>query len=254
MKKPNGVILWSGPSMLDASPIVVVAIGTSAGSTNSKTGNMLQTYILCADVNPVEALKTGADASVCGECKHRPILGGACYVNVGQGPNSVHKAMLRGAYPRADDAAAIRSIGSGRIVRLGTYGDPAAVPAWVWDALVADAAGHTGYTHQWANPALPAEHRASIARHCMASADTPDERAAAHAEGLRTFRVRTADAPVMTGEFVCPASAEAGKRKTCAQCLACNGTTRGTRQASPVIVAHGAKASRFARVITLRSV
>lgn len=252
-KQPAGFILYQGPSMLDGSPIVAIAI---TRSTNRKTGNMVQTYIIRADVNPVQALKTGGDSSVCGDCKHRPILGGACYVNVGQGPRAVFEAYRRGNYPAASHEAgtSIADIGAGRIVRLGTYGDPAAVPAYVWQALTERAAGHTGYTHQWANPALSAEHRADIGRLCMASADTPAERLQALAQGLRTFRVRTDDAPIMSGEFVCPASAEAGKRRTCDTCKACDGTSRGTVQASPVIIAHGSKASRFARVIALKAV
>ena len=42
-----------------------------------------------------------------------------------------------------------------------------------------------------------------------------------------------------SGEFVCPASAEAGKRLTCAQCRACNGAKRGGRNVSPAIIWHG---------------
>lgn len=243
---PTGFVIFEGPSLLDGAPVVVIAI---TRSTNRKTGDMVQTYILRADVAPVEALKTGADASVCGACKHRPLLGGACYVNVGQGPRAVWEAYRRGRYPASPRVA--QALAVGRVVRLGTYGDPAAVPAEVWEHLIAGAAGHTGYSHQWENPALSADHRARIGRLCMASADTAAERARALAQGLRTFRVRTADAPVLPGEFVCPASEEAGKRRTCDTCKACDGTSRGTAQASPVIVAHGSKAARFARVIML---
>ncbi len=250
MQKPSGFVLWTGSSLIDQAPIAVIAI---TSSTNAKTGNMVQTYIIRADVNPAEALKSGQDASVCGDCKHRPINGGACYVNVGQGPNSVFKTLQRGRYPLAQDLEAIAAIGAGRMVRLGTYGDPAAVPAFVWQSLVSRATGHTGYTHQWQSARFPAGHLQAIGALCMASADTELERAAALALGLRTFRVRTADAPILPGEFTCPASAEGGKRKLCADCKACDGTSRGVRQASPVIVAHGSKASRFARVIMLQA-
>src|SRR4249920_2581675 len=112
--------------MLDGAPIVAIAL---TASTNRKTGNMVQTYILRDDIAPLAALKTGDDASICGNCKHRPILGGACYVFVGQGPTVVYKTLARGGYPQAADIAAL---GAGRMVRLGTYGDPAAVPVAVW--------------------------------------------------------------------------------------------------------------------------
>jgi hypothetical protein len=63
--------------------------------------------------------------------------------------------------------------------------------------------------------------------------------------GWRTFRVREASEPVAKGEFICPASAEAGKRTTCIQCQACDGADRAGK-ASPTIIAHGALASRLA--------
>ena len=61
MKRPNGYILWRGPSLLDGSPIVVIAIKKSG---NRKTGRMLQTYILRADQTPVEAIRSGAGAAL----------------------------------------------------------------------------------------------------------------------------------------------------------------------------------------------
>ena len=96
------------------------------------------------------------------------------------------------------------------------------------------AAGHwTGYTHQWATC------DAGYARYCMASVETPRQRQEAMAKGYRTFRVRLPEQPVEEGEFICPASAEAGKRLTCAECQACGGAKAGGRNASPVILFHG---------------
>ena len=43
MAQANGVILYEGPSMLDGAPIVVIATGIRTGSTNVKTGAMIQT-------------------------------------------------------------------------------------------------------------------------------------------------------------------------------------------------------------------
>lgn len=242
VKQPSGYVIYQGASVLDGAPIVVIAI--TGGSTNRKTGDMVQTYILRADVSPLEALQSGADASICGDCKHRPALGGACYVNVTHGPRSVWEAWQRGNYPAL--SAAAQDASAGRMVRLGTYGDPMAVPAAVWHALTFKAAGHTGYTHQWANFTIDAHQRASVALLCMASVDNVNEAAIAKACGLRYFRVRTADEPLLAREFVCPASEEAGKRTTCGDCGACNGNAKPTA-ASAVIVVHGPKASRFNR-------
>lgn len=244
-KKPTGYILYEGPSMLDGAPIVAIAL---VETSNRKTGDMVQTYIIRQDVKPTEALKTGQDASVCGDCKHRPVNGGSCYVNVGQGVLSVWKSYMAGNYPMAQDVAAL---GEGRMVRLGTYGDPMAVPAHIWEALVAQAEGRTGYTHQWANEALPVAQREAITRLTMASADTPAEAQAAKAQGLRYFRIRLATEPLERGEFMCPASDEAGKRRTCDQCGACNGSEKA-QAASPVIIAHGVD-WKVARYVALRA-
>lgn len=239
--KPTGAVIYRGPSLIDGQPIVVVAIHKSR---NEKTGNMVQTYIMREDVAPLAALKTGEDSSVCGNCKHRPILGGACYVNVGQGVRAVWDAYKRGRYPGADY---FREIGRGRMVRLGTYGDPAAVPYWVWQSLTSEAEGVTGYTHQWNNKALGDFHLERIRLLCMASADTPEEKAQANAQGWRTFRVRLAEESLTTKEVACPAAKESGYKLTCAQCKACNGTS-STRTASIAIIAHGATAGRYIRL------
>ena len=238
--KPTGYILHEGPSLIDGAPLVVIAI---TSSTNAKTGDMVQTYILRADVDPINASRIGADVSTCGQCSKRWHLGGDCYVNLGHGPRAMFDGYRRGIYPRAS-IAQMCTIGAGRMVRLGTYGDPAAVPAIVWRALTRDARGHTGYTHQWLSDALSETQRAGIMALCMASADNETDAEMAHALGFRTFRVRSADEPIAPREFTCSASAEAGKRLTCAQCGACDGIGRKPSAASVVIIAHGARAPR----------
>jgi hypothetical protein len=228
----NGRILWRGASRIDGAPIVVIAIGTASGSANAKTGNMLQTYILRSDMSPMDAIHTGNDYSICGNCSARGEAhdgtGRTCYVNIGQGPTGVYKTFLRGGYPGTESIA---SIGRKRIVRLGTYGDPAAVPTWVWNALVSESIAHTGYTHQWKTTP-------SLKGLCMASADSSKEASIAHADGWRTFRVAMpGHIDRLPKESVCPASAEAGKKLTCDTCRACNGASG--RHGSIVIKAHG---------------
>lgn len=243
-KKPTGYVVYRGPSMLDGAPIVVLAI--TKKSTNSKTGDIVQTYILPDNgLSPVENAKNGLDAAVCGNCPHRRYHAGgvkgkkgACYVNLGQGPSAVTGALLRGNYPE-DIAAAARAC-AGRMVRLGSYGDPAAVPVGVWVELLEFAAGNTGYSHQWRNPNFK-----DVMRYCMASADSEADRIDAKAQGFRTFRIRTDYAPLMAGEFVCPAAKESGYKKTCAECGACSGGI-GTRKGDPVIIAHGSVRKYFA--------
>jgi hypothetical protein len=238
MARPTGFILYRGPSLIDGAPIVVIAL--TGKSKNVKTGALMQTYILRADMEPLAAIREGSDSSICGACPHRGGEGRkrSCYVNVGQGATMVYRAFLRGRYPDiSGDVSAIREIGWGRRVRLGTYGDPAAAPALVWQALVADAEGNTGYTHQIANAALSIAQRHAIAQLCMVSADTPEDAQRARDSGFRYFRIRLETEALGEREFVCPASAEGGKRMLCADCMACSGSSKG--KSSPVIIAHG---------------
>jgi hypothetical protein len=268
--KANGAVLWEGASLLDGAPIVVIATGLARSSSNRKTGALVQTYILRADVSPTDAVRTGADSSICGDCPHRGriraespdatltsapqpsadaqtvfeelagrghMVGRTCYVNVGQGPLNVWRAWKRGRYLSRGEGYHGRGfklcdLGRGRLVRLGTYGDPAAVPAFVWAELTYYAAGHTGYTHQHkrCDPALK--------NLCMASVDSAAEAREAQAAGWRSFRVAMpGDSPREPGEAICPASNEAGKKLTCAQCLACNGANG--RRGNITIRAHG---------------
>lgn len=230
----NGRIIYRGPSMIDGAPIVVIAIGFKQSSANRKTGNLIQTYILRDDQSPLEAIKTGADASICGDCVHRGDNGKnrTCYVNIGQGVTVVYKAFVDGKYPLWDGTGI-----NGRLVRLGTYGDPAAVPRAIWEAFLANSVGHTGYTHQWRRPEF-----SWLSRYCMASADTVADSMHAQALGFRTFRVALpSHVKRVKAEAVCPASEEAGKKLTCSTCLACNGAGTG-RKSSIVIQAHGGTA------------
>jgi hypothetical protein len=236
-KKPSGYILYRGKSELNGKPIVVIAI---TNSTNSKTGNMVQTYIMADNGrSPVVSARILEDAAVCGDCKHRSGLGGSCYVNLGQGPRSVMSGVMRGIYPFNPMQAAIEC--TGRKVRLGTYGDPAAVPFHIWEDLLTNAAGNTGYTHQWRK--FKSAKSLKLMSLVMASADSEADRIEAITRRFRTFRVRSSDEPIMAGEFQCPASKEAGKKKTCGDCMACDGGI--SRKGSPTIVVHGSLASRF---------
>jgi hypothetical protein len=239
MNKPRGIVFYDGPSALDGSPIIGIAVFRSA---NAKTGDMVQTFILRADMAPLAAIDSGADASICGDCVHRGIPGArkrTCYVDVAKSVQSVYAAWTRGAYPLMSPAQGARML-QGRIVRIGAYGDPAAIPARHWRDLISLTSGWTGYTHQW---------RRAIARGLrslvMASADSESDRDIARAMGWRTFRVRTETQPLGEREIVCPASPEGGNRRQCITCRACDGASRGPAQASVAIIVHGHMARHF---------
>lgn len=212
-------IIYNGPSLLDGQPIVVIA---TYSNRNTKTGKVVQTYILRSDINPLEASKTGEDFSICGSCpmrgevttdpKRKIAKGRKCYVNLGQGVLIVFKSYKRGVYKEGS----ARDMGRGRFVRVGTYGDPAAVPSEVWDELLAECETWTAYTHQkpW---------RPDIA---MQSADSYSEAKAHWAEGRRTFRVIVDLGDIdRSKETLCPASKEAGRRVQCTACKLCKGSS-----------------------------
>lgn len=233
--KVSSAVIYEGPSLIDGAPIVAIAI---VSSSNAKTGNMVQTYILRADLAPIEAVKTGADASICGGCVHRGDgtgKGRTCYVNLGQGPRSVYVTYRAGKY-RTAAASDITAIGAGRMVRLGTYGDPAAVPVSVWHALLAESTGHTGYTHQWRSERLGAPLRGLVMASCETAADV---QASARKGFTGSFRVLPRGDMPQPSE-VCPASAEGGKTMLCSDCGRCDG-----KGGAVAIVAHGATAGRY---------
>lgn len=230
-----GAIIHRGPSLIDGEPIVVIAVWSSS---NSKTGDMLQTYILRADISPLDANKYGEDYSICGNCALRgtPTLdpdkkqaeNRPCYVVLGQGPTQVFKAFQRGIYPDCTTPAQRRAVGRGRRVRIGTYGDGAAVPANVWSDLLAEADGHTAYSHNGADP-----------RFFMVSVDTLPQAKAAWARKHRTFRVIPLGTKPEPEEIVCPSS----RGVHCADCLLCAGTMKQAK--SIAIEVHGSGAKHF---------
>ena len=233
----SGVVLYDGPSKIDGAPIIAIACRIMDASGNGKTGAMVQTFIMRRDIAPHEALKTGDDSSVCGDCPLRPIHKGAtrCYVRVYQAPLSVWNAYHRGRYaaPGVDfDVALLPELFSGLSFRIGSYGDPAAIPASVWKTATRRVKNRTGYTHQWRKRI-----GAGLKGLCMASADSESDVADAMAKGWRTFRVRKHDAPTLAAESICPASKEGGHRAQCVDCGLCKGATIVARNI--VIADHG---------------
>lgn len=235
------MILYEGPSRLDNNPIVAIA---TINSKNSKTGDMIQIWILRSDIPPHEAVKIGHDYSICGDCPQRHYLGGGCYVIPYQAPLSVYRAYKRGRYSTEANMSALETaFANGTPIRVGAYGDPGAVPTAIWRDLLRDYGGNwTGYTHQW-------RRRPSLRSLFMASVDSSAEARDATRRGWRYFRGATADdyqpgalrLPVVR-EIECAADS---RGVTCADCRLCNGARDGDRRASIAIEVHGARASSY---------
>jgi hypothetical protein len=231
---PQGVILWRGPSRIDGKPLVALATGLRQPSANVVTGPVIQVWILRSRVPPLAAIRTGGDRSVCGDCLHR---GSTCYVNVWREVTQVWRTFRQGGY--VPFTPGLFRLVRGRAIRLGAYGDPAAVPISVWRPLHTAAGLWLAYTHQWDQPWCDP----ALKELCMASVDSPAQRERALALGWKTFRVRAAEEPALAGEFVCPKGAEASRRLLCIQCGACRGGAY-TGQATPVTMVHGLPALR----------
>lgn len=212
---------------------VIIATGFNKPSDNRKTGDMIQIWILCKSVDPVEAIKQGLDRLICGNCVHRGDgTGGSrsCYVNVGQAPLGIWRAWKAGRYPTLQ----WMDIFSGRKVRFGAYGDPTHLPLSLALAIAGVASGHTGYTHQWRKPSLQGWKQI-----LMASVDSVAELVIARSLGWSTFRV-TPDTDHHTVESLCASDRDG---TPCVDCLACAGVRGGLR--SIHIPVHGSGAVHF---------
>jgi len=231
----TGVEIWRGPSTIDGFDIMAIATGFKTPSENIKTGDMVQVFILLQDVAPHIAVKTGQDRSVCGDCRHRFVNDGSCYEVVHRAPRQVYVTWARGNYPLLSDVGGY-SIFDGAKVRLGSWGDPGALPYGVVAAINRHAET-TGYTHRWRQLSPSWQH------FLMASVDTDNEQREARRLGWRCFRVkrdgtevapdlveRTKSCPGVLDDFTCG--------EHCMQCGGGSGVDR-------VVNVHGVKASRF---------
>ena len=253
MYKKNGIILYENISLYDGSPVVAIMTGTKYPSRNPKTGTMLQVWILRADMHPVEALRNGGDASICGDCKHRPNSEGkrSCYVNP-MSFSSVWKAYKAGKYAKLSTGLvpefgniSLNSIVKGRDVRIGAYGDPAVIPAHLWRHWFRSARLVTGYTHLWKSIST------EYAEFCMASVDTAEEKEEAVNLGYRTFRCLDENDSLMYDEITCPASKEGGFSSSCDKCGLCSGSMDDRNNTIPsiAITVHGVGAKHFKKSV-----
>lgn len=220
------LVLYDGPSRLDSKTHVLLL--ATDRSHNRKTGSMLQTWALLANTDPINAVRTNQDDAICGQCIHRGngFANRSCYVNIAFGP----RGAWRGKRELRTAPEQRKATGRNQFVRLGAYGDPAAIPFEVWAQLLEHAAGWTGYTHQWRT----CDQR--LKQFCMASVENESELLVAQTMGWRTYRVTHPNAAPLEREVLCPASEEAGKKLTCAQCLYCSG---GDLRGSVYIPVHG---------------
>lgn len=242
------MIIYEGPSELTGDPIVAIA---TSGSKNRKTGDMIQVWILSQDMDPLTANRTGADRAICGSC---PLKGKTtdkstgtaservCYVLLQNAPLAVWRKYKAGGYERA---RSLVKFGAGKKIRLGAYGDPAALPIQVVDQLLKHAITWTGYTHQIAD--LDYERAEFFKSKIMVSCETVDQARNVWASGGRSFRMINSIDQLDPNEIICPATPEGGGRAQCDTCGLCKGSTLTAR--SIAVLAHGNGAKHSLNVL-----
>jgi hypothetical protein len=286
----NGYVVWEGLSPFTGDPIALIATGFKKPTDNGKTGFMVQTWIIRTDMHPQEAVDSGGDNAVCANCvlaggesveawkrpgsmgrgsrkrkKVKKVRGlkrtkRVCYVQVSfMGPGAVYKTYKAGGYPKLDFNEIADAFALGAPLRIGSYGEPTAVPEAVWREALKYQRAWTGYTHQWNDPRFQ-----GFRDFCMASVDTVDESIYAQKVlGWSTYRLGGPEDPPMDGlEIVCPYEREAGleRRLQCDSCGHCTGRERvasqggGTRTWPLGIVdpVHGSSPGAFAERVASR--
>lgn len=220
-------IIWHGPSKLTGDPVVVVLAESNIPKLG--VGRTLAAHILVDEAIPAEAAKDGRDVAICGDCPRRrtPDRGSTCYVSLARAYPAMGRKLVEGRYPVLtvpEIAEAVR----GRFLRIGAYGDPAAVPVDFWMHLAGRSSAWTAYTHQWR---VAPELRPIM----MASVDTRAEQQEAARLGWRTYRVRQPGDTLIATELPCPASREEGYRSRCSSCRGCSGLASATRRDFAII-------------------
>lgn len=219
----NTRLVWEGNSPFNGEPIILLMSGMLA-SKNGKTGNMLQTYILLRDVRPAEAIKTGEDYSICANCPCRPITAkldpdqAVCYVNTGNdGIDGMWDSYHAGKVLQMSNIDYLLIVN--RELRMGSYGEPTAVPFDVWRKLL-DATGqaknHTGYTSKWREPIAQ-----EFKGYCQASCSSETEHLEAKNMGWYTYTHLPEGHPPIKNTVKCPYTKTNGVK--CRTCLLCNG-------------------------------
>lgn len=230
------IVLWRGPSTYDGTSITAYL----AEHGNTKTGPVIGLIVAPSKGSYWQHRRSGSDYSVCGACEFR--VNRTCYVgngsNVGMGVNTTLVALEGAPVHDGPLVAWLRSTGL-RTLRSAVWGDAAALPPKVWQALehACTLAGLDvlGYTHGHRTlSSSDLEHLRSTHVQSLEGPEVP-------ATGWRYFRAVAPGTAPGAGEFACPASAEQGHKTTCGGCLACGSRGNQLGQRSAVIWQHDTK-------------
>ena len=192
---------------------------------------LLQSWIIQQNLVPTEAAKKGLEKGICGTCPLKLSQTGACFVNL-LPVNNIYRKYFAGSYSKFS-ANEIEVIKRYRYpIRIGSYGDPTAVPFDVWKPIISASGGHTGYTHRWDNNECDSRWK----KYLMASVQSESEACIAQNLGWRTFRIIAPDAPLSENEILCRHTKDNATQ--CEACMLCDGKSNKPNIADRV---HGLK-------------
>ena len=206
-------IVHRGASQIDGAPVMLLATGIpreDSPTANIKTGQMIQLWILRSDMSPVEAVKKQLDTAVCGDCPMRWNSGGGCYV-VPFHYTTMWKRAKKTALDITPKELGALARKEHLPIRMGAYGDPAAVELWVWQQMGVMPKG-SGYTHQWETADV------GFAELVMASVESLEKKEEANKLGYRTFRILNNAADLAADEVMCPNYTQGTQCRTCGLC------------------------------------
>lgn len=207
------IVVWRGKSLIDGSPIQALL---TIKHSNRKIGSRTVQLWILPMFYPFTQNKANRQShnGVCGACP----MGGqytgqdtkrTCYVNA-MSVNTVWKGVNELSV-NMKLALDVLDLLHAPVLRLGAWGDPAAVPKRIINKLAKACVASIGYTHQW-------KQLDQLKGLVMASTSSDVEAREAQAQGWKTYRIGTARAG--KGEIECPS-----KLKSCDQCQLCDGST-----------------------------
>lgn len=245
----RGFILYEGPSAIGDGDVVCIATLESA---NTKTGDMVQIWILPKDRDPLDALHEGYNDSACGQCPlqgtwdndREQMVNRVCYVNIGQAPKQVWHSYQAGNYVRYEHKQHSFYLRS-REIRIGAYGDPAALPTSIVKMLANVGTGWSGYSHQlfW----IDQKRAKALARWLMCSCHTKAQDLEAKRRGWRTFTAISEGQKPPKGSIECPNQTHGVQ---CIDCQLCQGTSKNAK--SVFIPSHGMVGMNLSKVQELQ--
>lgn len=201
-------------------------------SANTKLGAGYITATYHFAIEQVVNNNLKLDANTCFDCKYSYNQNnnktGGCYTHSGLQSlglramlNRLNKIYHKGTIKEYDKDSFNSFVQASKLinpvlVRAGAYGEPTTLPLNLIGKLTRLSPKHTGYTSQWNKPQVQ-----GYSKYLMASTHSKFESSVANSLGFRSFESSKQKESKMA---VCPASKEFGKKKTCIECAACNGT------------------------------